>query len=202
MFKSLVHRHKYQRIINHSGIEFTHDSIEIIDTRQGDSAGSHDALERLTEAVRSAVDTFSARGRKTEKILLDNFASIARKQMKSDAWLEGLKVRGKPPRYRLEDGQTQMALWSIERSGFSLPKAVIPKLAELNALPEVHLHPDVVWRGDIFGTLIESFDPTLRAGSDLLVYQGGTVIGLARANAPGWEWPTTPGRLAKSHQRL
>ena len=202
MFKSLVHRHKYQRIINHSGIEFTHDSIEIIDTRQGDSAGSHDALERLTETVRSAVDAFSARGRKTEKILLDNFASIARKQMKSDAWLEGLKVRGKPPRYRLEDGQTQMALWSIERSGFSLPKAVIPTLAELNALPEVHLHPDVVWKGDIFGALIESFDPTLRAGSDLLVYQGGTVIGLARANAPGWEWPTTPGRLAKSHQRL
>jgi len=202
MFKSLVNRHNYKRIINHSGIDISHQSIEIIDTRQGDSAGSHDSLERLTEAVRSAVDAFSARGRKTEKILLDNFASIARKQMKSDAWIKDLKVRGKPPRYRLESGQTQMALWSIERSGFSLPKAVIPTLAELNALPEVHLHSDVVWKGDIFGALIESFDSTIRAGSDLLVYQGGTVIGLARANAPGWEWPTTPGRLAKSHQRL
>jgi predicted RNA-binding protein len=144
----------------------------------------------------------SARGRKTEKILLDNFASIARKQMKSDAWTKDLRVKGKPPRYRLESGQTQMALWSIERSGFSLPKAVIPMLAELNALPEIHLHSDVVWKGDVFGPLVESFDPTIRAGSDLLVYQGGSVIGLARANAPAWEWPTTPGRLAKSHQRL
>ena len=202
MFKTLVERHNYQRIINHSGMEFKHESIEITDTRQGDSAGSHEALERLTEAVRAAVDVLSARGRKTEKILLDNFASIARKQMKTDAWITDMRVRGKPPRYRLESGQTQMALWSIELSGFSLPKAVIPALAELKALPEIHLHSDVVWKGDVFGPLIESFDPTIRAGSDLLVYQDGSVIGLARAHAPGWEWPTTPGRLAKSHQRL
>ena len=202
MYTTLVERHNYQRIINHSGIEFTHESIQVTDTRQGDSAGSHDALERLTEAVRTAVDELSARGRKTEKILQDNFASIARKQMKSDAWLKDLRVRGKPPRYRLESGETQMALWSIDRSGFSLPKAVIPKLAEVNALPKIHLYSDIVWKGDVFGPLVESFDPTIRAGSDVLVYQGGTVIGLARAHAPAWEWPTTPGRLAKSHQRL
>ena len=202
MFQSLVERHNYQRIINHSGIDFTHESIEISDTRQGDSAGSHEALERLTEAVKKAVDELSARGRKTEKILLDNFSSIARKQMNSDAWVKGLKVRGKPPRYRLERGNIQMALWSIDRSGFSLPKAIIPTLAEINALPEVHLQSDVVWRGDIFGQIVESFDETIRAGSDVLVLQGGKVIGLARAHAPAWEWPSTPGRLAKSHQRL
>ncbi|MCP2504984.1 MAG: DUF5591 domain-containing protein, partial [Candidatus Poseidoniaceae archaeon] len=202
MFKTLVERHNYQRIINHSGIEFTHESIQLTDTRQGDSAGSHEALERLTEAVRTAVDELSARGRKTEKILQDNFASIARKQMKSDAWIKDLRVRGKPPRYRLESGQTQMALWSIDRSGFSLPKAVIPLLAELKALPVIHLHSNIVWKGDVFGALVESFDPTIRAGSDVLVYQDGSVIGLARAHAPAWEWPTTPGRLAKSHQRL
>ncbi len=202
MFQSLVSRHNYQRIINHSGIHFTHESIEITDTRQGDSAGSHEALERLTEAAKKAVDELSARGRKTEKILLDNFSSIARKQMKSDEWVHGLKVRGKPPRYRLERDGTQMALWSIERSGFSLPKSIIPALAELKALPEVHLQSDVVWRGDIFGQIVDSFDPTIRAGSDVLVLQDGKVVGLARAHAPAWEWPSTPGRLAKSHQRL
>lgn len=202
MFKSLVDRHQYQRIINHSGIEFSHESLAVTDTRLGDSAGSHEALERLTAAVKTAVDELSARGRKTEKILLDNFASIARKQMKSDAWVKDLKVRGKPPRYRLESGQTQMALWSIERSGFSLPKAVIPTLAELEALPKVHLKEGLPWKGDIFGSLVESFDESIRAGSDLLVFQAGVVIGLARAHAPAWEWPATPGRLAKSHQRL
>ena len=202
MFQSLVERHNYQRIINHSGIDFSHSSIEITDTRKGDSAGSHEALERLTEAVKEAVDQLSARGRKTEKILLDNFSSIARKQMNSDEWVKGLKVRGKPPRYRLERENTQMALWSIDRSGFSLPKAVIPALAELKALPEVHLQTGIVWRGDIFGQIVESFDSTIRAGSDVLVLQDGKVIGLARAHAPAWEWPSTPGRLAKSHQRL
>jgi archaeosine synthase len=202
MFSALVDRHSYQRIINHSGIDFSHPTVEIVDTRKGDSAGSHDALERLTAAVKSAVDEFSARGRKTERILLDNFASVARKQMKSDAWTKDLKVRGKPPRYRLERGDTQVALWSIDRCGFSLPKAVVPQLAELEALPIVHLRSGVKWKGDIFGALVESFDETIRAGSDLLVYQDQKVIGLARAHAPAWEWPTTPGRLAKSHQRL
>lgn len=202
MFHILVDRHNYKRIINHSGIEFEHDTLAVIDTRQGDSAGSHDALERLSEAVRDAVDTFSARGRRTEKILLDNFASISRKQMNNDSWLAGMKVRGKPPRYRLEQDKNQMALWSIDRSGFSLPKAVIPSLDELEALPKVHLRPGIAWKGDIFGTLVESYDTSIRAGSDVLVYQDNTVIGLARAHAPAWEWPNTPGRLAKSHQRL
>ena len=202
MLDSLIDRHSYKRIINHSGFEYHHQSIPVIDTREGDSAGSHEALERLSLAVKDAVDTFSARGRKNEKILLDNFASISRKQMKTDAWLSGMKVRGKPPRYRLELDNKQMALWSIDRSGFSLPKAAIPSLAEMSVLPEIHLRSGVQWKGDIFGTLVESFDNDIRAGSDLLVYQDGEVIGLARAHAPGWEWPNTPGRLAKSHQRL
>ena len=67
---------------------------------------------------------------------------------------------------------------------------------------QVHLRPDVIWKGDIFGTIVEKFDESIRCGSDLLVYQQGEVVGLARAHAPGWEWPSTPGRLAKSHQRL
>ena len=202
MLDSLINRHSYKRVINHSGFEYQHDSVHVVDTREGDSAGSHDALERLSAAVKDAVDTLSARGRRNEKILLDNFASISRKHMNTDTWLNGMKVRGKPPRYRLELDKQQMALWSIDRSGFSLPKAVIPSLDKLNALPAVHLRSGVKWKGDIFGTLVESYDEDLRAGSDLLIYQDGAVIGLARAHAPGWEWPNTPGRLAKSHQRL
>lgn len=179
-----------------------HATIDVIDTRSGEGAGSHAALERLTEAVRAAVDEFSARGRKNERMLLDTFASVARKTMKSDDWVKPLKVRGKPPRYRLEKDGTQVALWSIDRGGFSLSKAVIQDLDSTNALPAVHLRADVKWKGDIFGTIVERFDEDIRTGADLLVYQDGAVVGLARAQAPGWEWPSTPGRLAKSHQRL
>lgn len=202
MFQSLVERHNYKRIINHSGMTLHHETIEVVDTRRGEGAGGHDALARLSEAVRSAVDEFSARGRKNERMLLDTFSSVARKTMKNDAWVQPLKVRGKPPRYRLEKDGKQVALWSIDRGGFSLSKAVIQDLASTNALSEVHLRPDVKWKGDIFGTIVERFDDDICMGADLLVYQNGTVVGLARAHAPGWEWPTTPGRLAKSHQRL
>ena len=202
MFQRFVDRHSYKRIINHSGMKLNHESIPVIDTRQGDSAGSHDALERLGAAVHEAVDDFSARGRKNERMLLDTYASVARKNMNNDAWVKPLKVRGKPPRYRLEKAGTQLALWSIDRGGFSLSKSVVKELAATKALPIVHLRPDVVWKGDIFGTIVEKFDESIRCGSDLLVYQNGEVVGLARAHAPGWEWPSTPGRLAKSHQRL
>lgn len=202
MFKCLVDRHDYKRVVNHSGMELHHETIPVIDTRLGDGAGSHEALERLTKAVHEAVDEFSARGRKNERMLLDTFASVARKTMLSDAWVAPLKVRGKPPRYRLEKEGNQVALWSIDRGGFALAKSVVHDLASTNALPEVHLHPDKPWKGDIFGAIVERFDKNIRCGSDLLVYQNGKVVGLARAHAPGWEWPTTPGRLAKSHQRL
>ena len=202
MFERFVNRHAYKRIINHSGMELTHDSIPIVDTRQGASAGNHDALERLGEAVRGAVDEFSARGRKNERMLLDTYSSVARKNMSNDAWVQPLKVRGKPPRYRLEKEGKQVALWSIDRGGFSLSKSVVRDLAATNALPIVHLRSDVVWKGDIFGSIVENFDESIRCGADLLVYQNGEVVGLARAHAPGWEWPATPGRLAKSHQRL
>jgi archaeosine synthase len=202
MFQRFVDRHQYKRIINHSGMELTHPSVPIIETRQGDGAGGHDALERLSAAVRDAVDEFSARGRKNERMLLDTFSSVARKNMNNDAWVEGLKVRGKPPRFRLEKEGTQVALWSIDRGGFSLSKSVVTLLANTNALPVVHLKSDVVWKGDIFGAIVDRFDASIRCGADLLVYQDGKVMGLARAHAPGWEWPTTPGRLAKSHQRL
>lgn len=202
MFQRLVERHQYKRVINHSGMKLEHATIDVIDTRCGESAGSHAALERLSEAVQAAVDEFSARGRKNERMLLDTFASVARKTMQSDDWVKPLKVRGKPPRYRLEKNGKQVALWSIDRGGFSLSKAVIQDLASTNALPAVHLRPDVKWKGDIFGTIVERFDQDIRTGADLLVYQDGAVVGLARAQAPGWEWPSTPGRLAKSHQRL
>ena len=202
MFQRLVDRHAYKRVINHSGMTLSHATIPVIDTRGGERAGSHDALERLSAAVRDAVDEFSARGRKNERMLLDTFSSVARKTMNNDRWVGSLKIRGKPPRYRLEKDGNQMALWSIDRGGFSLSKAVIRDLAATKALPEVHLRPDVKWKGDIFGTIVERHDPAIRCGSDLLVLQNGEVVGLARAHAPGWEWPSTPGRLAKSHQRL
>ena len=43
---------------------------------------------------------------------------------------------------------------------------------------------------------------SIKLGEDILVMQGSQCIGSARASAPAWEWSSTPGRLAKMHQRL
>ncbi|MEL0266959.1 MAG: hypothetical protein VW945_05660, partial [Candidatus Poseidoniales archaeon] len=110
-------------------------------------------------------------------------------------------VRGKLPRWRLELNGTQMAVWSIDRNGFSFSRAAIDLLHEHEALKAVVLHDDVVWKGDVFAQLVKTADPSIRRGDDLRVLQRGQCIGLARAVAAGWEWSGTPGTLAKSHQR-
>ena len=45
-------------------------------------------------------------------------------------------------------------------------------------------------------------DPNIRSGDEVLVFQEGVLVGSARAEAPGWEWPRGPGRLAKAKHRL
>ena len=202
MITALLANHSYKRIINHSGMDLSFVEIEVIDTRQGQSAGAYEVLQRLGEAVKSAVSDFSLARRRGEQINIDNFSSVARKHMNNDHWLEGVKVRGKPPRWKIEDKGTQLAQWSIDRGGFALSKPVVERLAKHKSLPEVHIKSDISWKGDIFHQIVESFDSSIKAGQDLLVMQNGEVIGLARAFAPAWEWSGTPGRLAKSHQRL
>ncbi len=202
MITALLNNHSYKRIINHSGMDLSFVDLEVVDTRQGQSAGSFDVLQLLSEAVKTAVSDFSLVRRRVEQINIDNFSSVARKHMNNDHWLEGVKVRGKPPRWKIEDKGTQLAQWSIDRGGFALSKPVIERLAKHKSLPEIHINSDVSWKGDIFHQIVESFDSSIKAGQDLLVMQNGEVIGLARAFAPAWEWSGTPGRLAKSHQRL
>ena len=71
-----------------------------------------------------------------------------------------------------------------------------------SSLKKIHLKEDVSWKGDIFSNIVESFDAGINSGDDLLVMQNSQAIGLARATASGWEWSTTPGMIAKGHQRL
>ena len=66
---------------------------------------------------------------------------------------------------------------------------------------EVHLQPNIKWKGDLHLGIIDSYDTNILLGQDLLVLQGDEPVGLARSLAPGWEWAGTPGRLAKMHQK-
>ena len=202
MLSSLLSRHNYQLIINHSGMKLDGGSTELVDTRGELTAGNHDALEKLSLAVKNVLSDLNIRNRRHNKMLLDNFSSVAKKTMKNDFWLEDIIVRGKPPYWRLEKNNQQIALWSIDRRGFSFSKSAVLILDNHKSLSKIELKTGQIWKGDIFYSNIESFDSDIKAGCDVLVYQDGNPVGLARAVAPAWEWPTTGGRLAKSHQRI
>jgi hypothetical protein len=98
--------------------------------------------------------------------------------------------------------EIQIAMWAPERGGFSLSKSSIPLLDSLDSLKRVELKPEIKWKGDINLAILESYDNSIRKGEDILVMQGSQCLGSARAAAPAWEWEGTPGRLAKSHQRV
>ena len=198
MIDSLVERNNYRLIINHSGMEYNSET-PLIDTRQGSSATNPESLERLGKAI---YENVRVKRRSGEKMNLDNFKSVARLHHLNDLWLEGTEVRGRIPRWKiLKDGE-QLAMWAPERGGFSLAKPSIPILESLNSLKRVNLKENIKWKGDINLAILESYDESIRAGEDILVMQGSQCLGSARAAAPAWEWGGTPGRLAKSHQRL
>ena len=135
MLTSLVERFGYKRIVNHTNMNLDFLSIDVIDTRQGQGATHFGALQRLGAAVKAAVADFGLRNQKNNLRLKEHFMSIARKTTGTDAWLERLSVRGKLPRWRLEHNGTQLAVWSIDRNGFSFSRAAIDWLHEHNALP-------------------------------------------------------------------
>lgn len=201
MLTSLVDRVGYKEIINHTDMDLSFLSVDVVNTRQGQGSTNFDALTRLGMAVKDARARYDLKNQKNNLRLKEHFKSIARKVTGTDAWCENLVVRGKLPRWRLELNGTQMAVWSIDRNGFSFSRAAIDLLHQHEALKAVVLHDDVVWKGDVFAQLVKTADPGIRRGDDLRVLQGGHCIGLARAIAAGWEWSGTPGTLAKSHQR-
>jgi len=201
MLTALVQRVGYKEIINHTDMDLSFLSVNVVNTREGQGSTNFDALARLSAAVKDARDRYELKNQKNNLRLKEHFKSLARKVTGTDSWCEDLVVRGKLPRWRLELNGTQIAVWSIDRNGFSFSRAAVEHLHQHQALKVVVLHGDVVWKGDVFAQLVKEADPTIRMGDDLRILQGGDCIGLARAVAAGWEWGGTPGTLAKSHQR-
>ncbi len=85
---------------------------------------------------------------------------------------------------------------------FSFTKACLPLLAESGQFPEAHLVSGFDWRGDLFASNVIEVKGHIRIGDEVLVYQDSNLIGSARAEAAGWEWPDGPSRLARAQHRL
>jgi len=201
MVKSLVERTGYSVVINHSGVEIEFSDLEIIDTRMGNSAGSKEALGLLKSAVESAISS-SETDTKSINLRIESLKSVSRFVHKSDKWLNGAQVSGRPPILTISRKGEQMAKWNPKIGRFSFSKSVLKILSEDNTLSKVEISEDIDWIGDIFPSYVKSHDKKILNGDELLIYQNDELIGSARACAPGWEWPHGPGRLAKARHRL
>ena len=202
MVRSYATRNEFELVINHSGIDIEIPAIHVIDTRQGESAGSQNSLNNLQEAIEVASKEYRLKNPKESIHRLEKLKSASRFQHGTDDWLEGTKVSGRPPIFRIEKERIQIALWNPRSGRFSFSKAALPILDACNALPRVELISNFEWRGDIFSTNVKNADRNIRTGDELLVFQDGTLVGSARAEASEWEWPNGPGRLAKAKHRL
>ena len=202
MISEYTSRNNYLRIINHSGIEITSESLEIIDTRKGLTAGSTEALENLNQIIEQSVEEFNLINVKESKHRLGKLRALSRFQHGTDKWLDGTGIQGRPPIFTIRKNGTQLALWNPRLGRFSFTKACLPLLEESGEFPEAHLMPGFDWRGDLFSSNVIDFKGSIRIGDEILVYQDNLLIGSARAEAAGWEWPDGPSRLARAQHRL
>ena len=202
MINKFAIRNGYSRIINHSGIHLEVEGIDIIDTRQGESAGNSESLTRLENEVSRAAKEYKLSSPKESIHRLNKLCALSLFQHGTDEWLAGCKVEGRPPIYTIKKDRTQLARWNPRIGRFSFSKASLPLLHESGKFPIVNLVDNFDWKGDLFSTNIKSKNGEIRAGDEVLVYQNDTLIGSARAEAAGWEWPEGPGRLAKAQHRL
>ena len=202
MISEYTLRNNYLRIINHSGIEITSESLEIIDTRKGLTAGSPEALENLNQIIEQSVEEFNLINVKESKHRLGKLRALSRFQHGTDKWLDGTGIQGRPPIFTIRKDGTQLALWNPRLGRFSFTKACLPLLEESGEFPEAHLMPGFDWRGDLFSSNVIDFKGSIRIGDEILVYQDNLLIGSARAEAAGWEWPDGPSRLARAQHRL
>ena len=196
MVKTLVERVGYKTIINHSGIDFEMDTI---DTRP-DGVGA--SSKAACDVLRQAVESIECEPLREKPYLRYAFASLSRWQFGTDAWMDGLRVGGKPPRWMLMKDKQQMAQWHPDSGRFSFTKSILPFLRETRTLREVEIGGDTPWKGDIFPAMVESAPPDLKIGEEVLIIRDGELLGSARCKAAGWEWSGGAGRLAKSQHRL
>ena len=202
MLDRLCSRVGYSRIINHSGVDINIEGTEVIDTRQGDSAGSPEALDRLAQAVDRADEEMSLNAIKKSQNRLSQLRALSRFQHGTDAWLDGAVVRGRPPIFTIMNDGEQIAMWNPRTGRFAFSKACLPILMKIGALPKVELSSELDWKGDLFSSNVIAADSDIRVGDEVLVLQNDTLVGSARAEASGWEWPKGAGRLARSQHRL
>ena len=205
LVQKVVENCGYKLIINHSGINFDGIDInaEIIDTREGETAGSFDSLNRLQEASDAAFKRFHDGEFIHEKQhLLLKFKAISRWLLNNDGWLDGANVAGKPPQWKVMKSKEQLAQWHPADGRFAFTKYCLPILAENETLAKVIIDDGPKLEGDIFSPMVLEVRGDLREGDEVLIIRGDNLLASARSVTSKWEYFGSPGRVAKTKRRL
>ena len=158
MVRSYATRNEFELVINHSGIDIEIPKLHVIDTRQGDSAGSQNSLNNL-EAIEYASKEYRLQNPKGKSSPAERQSQPPVSNTELMIGWKGQKVSGRPPIFRIEKERTQIALWNPRSGRFSFSKAALPILDACNALPRVELISNFDWRGDIFSTNVAKGGP-------------------------------------------
>ena len=112
LVSDLTTRLGFQSVIDHCdlGLDGRLPNGVLIETRQGQSAGSREALQRLREAVGAACRQDPLPRLRGPGPRLEAFRSISRRLLGSDVWMDGVETAGRPPRRFMHHG-TQLAMW-------------------------------------------------------------------------------------------
>tara|TARA_Y100000746_G_scaffold43099_1_gene32544 strand:+ start:4185 stop:5966 length:1782 start_codon:yes stop_codon:yes gene_type:complete len=202
MVSRIVERVGYKEVINHSGLDFFIEGVEVHDTRNGETPGSQNSLSKLEEATRAVSSSLNLVdiGQKEER--LHTMESRSRFIHGTDDWLQGTVVSGRPPILTISKSGEQLARWNPRDGRFAFSKKCLPIIGKSGKFPKAHLIQNHKWIGDIFPTNIVNSEGEIRVGDEILVYQDDALVGSARAVASSWEWPEGPGRLARTRHRL
>ncbi len=191
----ILNRVSFELIINHSGFSLGSEfcGIKVIETT---NETFHEEINKAKEELNLEIQNPKIK-RQIEYEMISNW------NYGTSNWLDGTKLSGKGPHWKIEKFGKPFARWNHVNSSFSFSKASLPVLAETNTLPKAKIKFSKTWSGDVFGPMIISFDANIRVGDVVLLFsEENDLIGSCIAQAPAWEWNNGCGRLAKVRHRL
>ncbi len=191
----LLDRINFELIINNSGFDLGDEfcGIKVIETQR----------DTFAEEIKNAKENLNIADQNIKITRMIEYQTISNWLYGNSNWLDGTKLVGKPPHWKIEKSTQPFARWNHLNSSFSFSKASLPILAKTQTLPSAKIELIEEWTGDVFAPMVLSYDDSIRAGDVVLLYSKEDVlIGSCVAQAPAWEWNHGCGRLAKVRHRL
>ncbi len=184
--QTVLEKSEYDEVISHlpSDLSFVKESIDCVNTTQGDHPTSSKAIERLAEAVKE--HSGEERG-DVQRYLQQNLESFAKFQFgpEGKVLLEDAEVKGRYPWYKIMEDDTQRGMIVPERGLISLTLDGAELLKEEGIyLAEID---DFRPKGSVFAVGVRNADKKIRLEDEVIVVHDGELRGVGPASMSGEE---------------